>query len=106
MNRIESIIFWIAFAVIVLGLTGGLIAVGASRHTTCQYWSWERGDWKTVSCQERPHVRQSKPATAEPTETATPEWATATDEPWEPWSTDVPPATNAPYPTQERTPYP
>jgi hypothetical protein len=108
-NRIDSIILLVAVALIVLGIIGGLNELGASRRMTCTYTTMINGEAKTKNtwCIQRPHVRQDKPATAEPTETATPEYPTATIDEWQPWSTATPGATIEPYPPEETgEPYP
>jgi hypothetical protein len=95
----------LACIVVVMGAAVGFCLAGA-RPMTCRYLDPLTGEAKNTWCIQRPHVRQSKPATMAPTETATPEWATATDEPWEPWSTATPYETSEPYPTQETGVYP
>jgi hypothetical protein len=93
----------LAFIVVIFGAAVGLcLASAMPKFMTCTYTTWINGEYKTKNtlCLQRPHVRQGKSATLAPTETATPEWATATIDEWQPW------ATATPYPTQERTPYP
>jgi hypothetical protein len=95
--------------VVIFGAAVGLCLVNAMpKFMACTYTTWINGEYKTKNtlCLQHPHVRQSKPATMAPTETATPERATATDEPFDPWSTATPYETSEPYPTQETGFYP
>lgn len=60
-----------------------LVAACALRPTVCQYWSWQKNDWKTVACKEYPHIRHPKARPA----TKTPELViTSTPEPTIEWT--------------------
>jgi hypothetical protein len=106
MNKLSTHLSIICYTFIAAFALAWCMVSIAPKFMTCRYLDPLTGEAKNTWCIQRPHVRQSKPATAEPTETATPEWATATDEPFYPWSTATPYETSEPYPTQERTPYP
>ena len=74
--------------------------IARSLWLVCQVWSWEKGDWKTVMCIERPRVRGAREPAILPTATEM-AWPTATPTIWEPWSTATRTATEEPYPVEE-----
>lgn len=93
----------ILMGLVVMAVVGiMLLAHSGPRPMICRVWSFEKWDWKTVMCIERPHVRQEKWATDRPesTETGYP-WPTATEGRTPSAPTETPSA-----PTETVEPYP